>query len=44
MAMTLLGLVLFAFVDRCAPLDRLIAGLVPMGVGFGLFSAPNTKP
>jgi EmrB/QacA subfamily drug resistance transporter len=43
MAMTGLGLLLFSFLNERTPLLWIIALLILLGVGFALFSSPNTN-
>lgn len=43
MAMTGLGLFLFIFINERTPLTWIIALLILLGVGFALFSSPNTN-
>jgi EmrB/QacA subfamily drug resistance transporter len=43
MALTALGLAWLVFVDGASPLSHVIGGLSVMGLGFGLFSSPNTN-
>ncbi|NYT05999.1 MAG: MFS transporter [Methanomicrobiales archaeon] len=43
MACTTGGLALLAFVSPAMPLPLIIAGLVILGLGYGLFSSPNTN-
>ncbi len=43
MAVSTIGLFLFALLGRATPLSLITAGLVLLGAGFGLFSAPNTN-
>jgi EmrB/QacA subfamily drug resistance transporter len=43
MAMTAAGLVLFSFLDAASPLGAVVAILVLSGLGFALFSSPNTS-
>ena len=43
MALTSLALVLFARLGTTSPLGAVALGLVLIGVGFGLFSSPNTN-
>ncbi len=43
MATSTLGLFLFSFLNRATDLRLLIAGLILVGFGFALFSAPNTN-
>jgi len=43
MALTTTGLVLFTFLNGDTQLEFIIAGLIVLGVGFALFSAPNTN-
>jgi EmrB/QacA subfamily drug resistance transporter len=43
MAFTAMGLFLLAFLSESTPLWYMIACLVVCGVGFGLFSSPNTN-
>ncbi len=43
MAMTGLGLLLFTFINERTPLPWIIALLILLGVGFALFSSPNTN-
>ncbi len=42
MALTTVGLVLFAFLDEASPFARIVSTLVLSGLGFALFSSPNT--
>jgi EmrB/QacA subfamily drug resistance transporter len=41
MALTALGLVIFAFTGSSTPTYRLVGNLVLLGLGFALFSSPN---
>ncbi|MEI8093592.1 MAG: MFS transporter [Spirochaetales bacterium] len=43
MALTALGLVGLAFLDAVTPLPFLVGALVLIGLGFALFSSPNTN-
>ncbi len=43
MALTALGLFLFVFLNRETSLWFIVASLVLLGLGFALFSSPNTK-
>ena len=43
MGLTVVGLVSFAFLGAGTPLGLIVAGLVLLGAGFGLFSSPNTN-
>lgn len=43
MALTVSGLVLLVFLSPETPLVYLVAALVLLGVGYGLFSSPNTN-
>ena len=43
MALTSLALVLFAHLGATSPIGAVTSGLVLIGVGFGLFSSPNTN-
>ncbi len=43
MAMTSAGLALFAFIDGSTTIASIAGGLVLLGLGFGLFSSPNTN-
>lgn len=43
MAMTCLGLVMFAFLREDTGLAEILAALVIIGLGFALFSSPNTN-
>ena len=43
MALTTAGLVLFIFLNGYTPLKFIIAGLILLGFGVALFSAPNTN-
>jgi MFS family permease len=43
MGLTALGLALFAGLAADAGLERVVAGLLLIGVGFALFSSPNTN-
>jgi MFS family permease len=43
MVLTTLGLVPFAFLSQESSIPFLIAGLILLGMGFGLFSSPNTN-
>lgn len=43
MAMTALGLIMLIFLVESTPLWYMIACLVVLGIGFGLFSSPNTN-
>ena len=43
MALTSLALILFAHLGSASPLGAVASGLALLGVGFGLFSSPNTN-
>jgi len=43
MALTTLGLLPFSFLTQDSSLSFLIGGLIILGMGFGLFSSPNTN-
>ena len=43
MAFTTVGLLLFVFLNENTSYEFIIAGLVILGAGFGLFSSPNTN-
>ncbi len=43
MALTTVGLVLFTLLNGKTPLEFIIGTLILMGLGFGLFSSPNTN-
>lgn len=43
MALTSLGLLVLTFVDASTPLPVLLGALVLLGLGFALFSSPNTN-
>lgn len=43
MAFTAAGLFLFVFISESTPLWYMLASLAVLGVGFGLFSSPNTN-
>lgn len=43
MAVTTIGLVLFAFLDKQTSVATMVLGLVLLGFGFALFSSPNTN-
>lgn len=43
MAFTTLGLLFFAFINADTSFEFIIACLILLGVGFGLFSSPNTN-
>ncbi|MCG0278948.1 MAG: MFS transporter [Thermanaeromonas sp.] len=43
MALTCLGLLTLAFLGLNSPLTLVVANLVLLGIGFGLFSSPNTN-
>ncbi len=43
MVLTAVGLGLLAFLSRATPLGYVVGALVTMGLGFALFSAPNTN-
>jgi len=43
MVLTTLGLVLFIFLNQDSSIPFLLTGLVILGIGFGLFSSPNTN-
>ncbi len=43
MALTFLGLVFFSFLTGETAMELIIANLVILGIGFGLFSSPNTN-
>jgi EmrB/QacA subfamily drug resistance transporter len=43
MALTAVGLILLAFVERATPYPFIVASLIILGFGFSLFSSPNTN-
>lgn len=43
MAITLVGLVLLVFLDQTTPLRLVVGCLAVLGLGFGIFSSPNTN-
>ncbi len=43
MAFTTVGLLFFVFINANTSYEFIIAGLILLGVGFGLFSSPNTN-
>jgi len=43
MALTTIGLVIFIFLNETTPLGLIIGNLLLMGLGFALFSSPNTN-
>ncbi len=43
MALTTIGLLLFVFLNANTSYEFIIAGLIILGAGFGLFSSPNTN-
>ncbi|MGE5841099.1 MAG: MFS transporter [Deltaproteobacteria bacterium] len=43
MLLTTIGLAPFIFLDQGSSIPFLLAGLIILGVGFGLFSSPNTN-
>jgi EmrB/QacA subfamily drug resistance transporter len=43
MALTTVGLVMLTFLDQNTQLPLIMSGLVVVGIGFGLFSSPNTN-
>lgn len=43
MGICVVGLAMFVFIDQNTPLAYIFAGLIVVGTGFGLFSAPNTN-
>ena len=43
MATVTLGLFTFTFIDANTPITDIIIGLAVLGLGFGLFSSPNTN-
>ena len=43
MALSVAGLSWFCFLDAQTPLGAIVAALVVLGAGFGLFSSPNTN-
>ncbi len=43
MVFTTVGLLLFVFLTANTSLEFIIAGLILLGIGFGLFSSPNTN-
>ena len=43
MALTTVGLVIFIFLNETTPLGLIIGNLLLMGLGFALFSSPNTN-
>jgi len=42
MAITALGLIMLIFVQKGTPLPYIVAALSALGIGFGVFSSPNT--
>jgi small-conductance mechanosensitive channel len=38
-----IGLLLFAFLSETTPIAVIVGGLILMGLGFALFSSPNTN-
>jgi EmrB/QacA subfamily drug resistance transporter len=43
MALTTVGLIIFIFLNKETPLAFIISNLILMGLGFALFSSPNTN-
>lgn len=43
MMLTSIGLFLFVFLDQASPLEGIVLRLVLLGIGFALFSSPNTN-
>jgi MFS family permease len=43
MALVTVGLVIFAFISAQTTFEYIIIGLLVLGLGFGLFSSPNTN-
>ena len=43
MALTTAGLAIFIFLNKATPLEFIIGNLILMGLGFALFSSPNTN-
>ena len=43
MGLTVIGLILFIFLDETTSLWFIIAGLIILGLGFALFASPNTN-
>lgn len=43
MAVTTAGLIVLAFIDQNSATSFIVASLIVLGVGFGLFSSPNTN-
>ena len=43
MALTTVGLIIFVFLSKETPLEFIIGNLLLMGLGFALFSSPNTN-
>jgi EmrB/QacA subfamily drug resistance transporter len=43
MGLTVIGLIFFIFLDKATSLWFIIAGLMILGLGFALFSSPNTN-
>jgi hypothetical protein len=43
MLLTTLGLIPFIFLNQDSSVPFLLSGLVVLGIGFGLFSSPNTN-
>jgi EmrB/QacA subfamily drug resistance transporter len=43
MALTTIGLIIFIFLNEETPLKLIIGNLILMGLGFALFSSPNTN-
>lgn len=43
MALTTVGLIIFVFLNKETPLAFIISNLILMGLGFALFSSPNTN-
>jgi len=43
MAITLVGLILLVFLDETTPLRLVVGCLAVLGLGFGIFSSPNTN-
>jgi len=43
MGLTVIGLILFIFLDETTSLWLIIAGLIILGLGFAIFASPNTN-
>ena len=43
MALTSLGLLMLGFLNRATPIPLIVGNLLVLGLGFGLFSSPNTN-